>query len=445
VTDNYETRLRARLGALEYAVPVSGETAEAPQPTHRGTSVRTALPVGSLLAAGLVALAVVGLVPRLAPAGAGAAPSASSTASDTVASPTASGLPASPIASLIAPTRRSSIANIDWTTVPLPAGVNLDTTIGNTTAHAEPMVAGLGGNLIMVSGYGVHSLNLTTHKWTKLADPEVFGAYPPIGGLIEDGRGGLMAFGSSGIFRSSDGRTWQHTMPRLPAEDFEILELTVTPTGYMATAVGLGAPYALVFTSADGAVWTRGQLPDAANWWPTQAFVWQGKLAIGAGWADPKGVEGPAPVIPTRVWLSSDGKSWEAKSVSTGFKYPRFMSLGDVTVAYDAFMDTRAKPVISTDLDGWQAVESPLPPASSLTSVVDIEQLGSDLVAVSQGGAVWTSGDGVSWQLMPSTGQPGWLSDASSETLRHVGSSLVYTNAKLPSGDPGLLIGTPEK
>jgi photosystem II stability/assembly factor-like uncharacterized protein len=74
MTDNYESQLRARLGALERAVPVSSEEALAGQTIRGRARVRSALPVGSLVAAGLVALIVVGIAPRLAPAGVGASP-----------------------------------------------------------------------------------------------------------------------------------------------------------------------------------------------------------------------------------------------------------------------------------------------------------------------------------------------------------------------------------
>ena len=61
MTDNYESQLRARLGALERAVPVSSEEALAGQTIRGRARVRSALPVGSLVAAGLVALIVVGV------------------------------------------------------------------------------------------------------------------------------------------------------------------------------------------------------------------------------------------------------------------------------------------------------------------------------------------------------------------------------------------------
>ena len=461
MTDNYESRLRARLGALERSVPVSGEAARAGRTIHRGMRVRSALPVGSLAAVGLAALVVVGLAPRLAPAGvgAGASPSVLSAVSTGASSSTAAtntGTP-SPSASLVlaspmAPIRPSSISKIDWTTVPLPAGVDVDTTTGNNTAHAEPVVAGLGGNLIMLSSGGVFSLNLTAHKWTKLAGPKAFDGYVPSFGLIEDGRGGLMAFGHDGVFRSRDGRTWQKTLP-VDGNEIEIMHLTVTPTGYLAVAAGPDNS-TVAFTSADGAAWTRQNLPDAASWFPTQAFVWNGKLAIGAAWVDPKGEEGKTPLRPTRVWLSSDGTSWETRSVLTGFVLPRFLSLGDVTVAYEgitspynkgipiSYFNPRQGPVSSTDLAGWHRVT--VAPASGFTSgVVDIEPFGSGLIAANSDGSVATSGDGVSWKLQASSGPSGWLNEGSLETLSKVGDSVVYTNAKLPSGKPGLLILTP--
>jgi hypothetical protein len=426
------------------------------------------MPVGSLVAAGLVVMVVVGLVPRLAPAGAGASPSALSAvspgASSSVAatntdtpSPSASNAVASPSASLVlaspmAPIRPSSISKINWTTVPLPAGVTVDTTTGNNTAHAEPVVAGFGGNLVMLASGGVYSLNLTTYEWTKLAGPEAFGGYVPLYGLIDDGRGGLMAFGSEGIFGSRDGRTWQKTLPTDP-DGNQIYYLTVTPAGYLAVGIGPDDS-TLAFTSADGAAWIPQNLPDAANWSPTQAFVWNGKLAIGAAWVDPNGEEGKVPLRPTRVWLSSDGTSWETRSVLTGFVLPRFLSLGDVTVAYEgisspynkgvpiSWLNPRQSPVSSTNLTDWHRVTAA--PATGFTSgVVDIEPFGSDLMAASSDGSVLTSGDGVSWKVQSSSGPSGWLNEASLETLSKVGDSLVYTNAKLPSGKPGLLIVTP--
>jgi hypothetical protein len=353
----------------------------------------------------------------------------------------------------MAPVRPSSISKIDWTTVPLPAGVNVDTTTGNITAHAEPVVAGLGGDLIMLSSDGVYSLKLTTHKWTKLAGPEAFGGYVPLYGVIDDGRGGLMAFGSEGIFGSRDGRTWQKTLPADP-DGNQIYYLTVTPTGYLAVGVGSDGRSAVAFASADDALWTRQDLPDATNWDPTQAFVWNGKLAIGAAWVDPNGEEGKVPLRPTRVWLSSDGTAWESRPVLTGFVLPRFVSLGDVTVAYEgisspynkgvplSLLNPRQSPVSSTNLTDWHRVTAA--PATGFTSgVVDIEPFGSDLMAANSDGSVLTSGDGVSWKLQSSSGPSGWLNEASGETLSKVGNSLVYTNAKLPSGEPALLIMTP--
>jgi len=466
MTDNYESRLRTRLGALEGAVPVSSEAIRAGETIHRGTRVRSALPVGSLVAAGLVVMVVVGLVPRLAPAGAGASPSAlgavtpgvsSSVAATSTATPgpSASNAAASPSASLVlaspmAPVRPSSISKIDWKTVPMPDGVTVDTTTGNITAAAQPMVAGFGGNLVMLAMAGVYSLDLTTDKWTRLAGPEAFGGYVPLSGLIDDGRGGLMAWGSEGIFGSRDGRTWQKTLPTVPNVN-EIEFLTVTPTGYLAVGNPPGQS-AVAFTSADGTLWTRRNLPDATNWDAYQAFVWNGKLAIDAVWANPDGqqlIPGQVPVIPTRVWLSSDGTSWETRSVLTGFLLPRFVSLGDVTVAYEGMHDPTIdgrpilglskSPVSSTNLTDWHRVT--VTPATGFTSGVDdIEPLGSELMAAQPDGSVLSSADGVSWKLQSSSGPSGWEVDFG---LTPVGGSLVYTYAKLASGKPALLIITP--
>ena len=93
MTDNYEARLRARLGALERAVPLSSEPARAGQTIHPRARVRSALPVGSLVAIGLVAFIVVGVAPRLAPAGVGASPSEAPTESAPVWDPGAMMLP----------------------------------------------------------------------------------------------------------------------------------------------------------------------------------------------------------------------------------------------------------------------------------------------------------------------------------------------------------------
>ena len=457
MTDDYESRLRARLGALERAVPVSSEPARVGQTIHGRARVRSTLPVGSLVAAGLVALVVVGLAPRLAPGSAAGLPSATSTGSPDASTPVAAtnaGTP-SPSASLVlaspmAPIRPSSISKIDWTTVPLPAGVNVDTTTGNITATAEPMVAGLGGNLVMLAMAGVYSLDLTTHKWTRLAGPDAFGGYVPLDGLIEDGRGGLMAWGSEGIFGSRDGRTWQKTLTTVPDVE-EIQFLTVTPIGYLAVGNPPGRS-PVVFTSADGTLWTRRDLPDATNWDAVQAFVWNGQLAIDAVSSDPAAPQvlpGKVPVIPSRVWLSSDGVSWEAKSVLTGFVLPRFVTLGDVTVAYEGMHDPtikgipiiglRKNPVSSTNLTDWHRVT--VAPATGFASGVDnIEPLGSELIAAQPDGSVLTSGDGVSWKLQSSSGPTGW---EVSWGLTPVGESIVYTGAKLPSGKPALLILTP--
>ena len=455
MTDNYESRLRARLGALDRAVPVSDEVARDSQTIHRGPRVRSALPVGSLVAAGLVAFIVVGVAPRLAPVSTSASPSALSSVSPGASSSVAATNAGTPrpsasfaLASPMAPIRPSSISKLDWTTVPLPASVTVDTTTGNITATAQPMVAGFGGNLVMLSMAGVYSLDLTTHKWTRLAGPDAFGGWVPLSGLIEDGRGGLMAWGSEGVFRSQDGRTWQKTLPTVPNVN-EIEFLTVTPTGYLAVAPDQPA---VAFTSADGTLWTRHNLPDATNWDPVQAFVWNGKLAIDAVWADSGGQQlhpGKVPVVPTRVWLSSDGTSWEARSVLTGFFLPRFVSQGDVTVAYEGMHDPTIKgipiyglskrPVSSTNLTDWHRVT--VTPATGFTSGVDdIEPLGSDLMAAEPDGSVLTSGDGVSWKLESSSGPSGWEVNGS---LTPVGDSLVYTTTKLPSGKPALLIITP--
>jgi hypothetical protein len=457
MTDNYESRLRARLGALERAVPVSGETARTGQAIHRGTRVRSALPVGSLVAAGLIALVVVGLVPRLAPSGSGASPSGSGAGSSGAsASVAATGTDTpSPSASLvigspIAPIRASSISKIDWTTVPLPAGVNVDTTSGNITATAQPMVAGLGGNLVMLAMAGAYSLDLTTLKWTKLAGQDAFGGYVPLSGLIEDGRGGLMAWGSEGIFQSRDGRTWQKTLTTDP-DVYDIQFLIETPTGYLAVGNPPGEP-PVVLTSADGAVWTRRDLPDAANWTVVQVFLWHGQVALDAVWSDPEGeqlIAGKVPVRPTRIWLSSDGASWEAKSVLTGFYLPRFVTLNKITVAYEGMHDTTIQgipilglsksPLSSTNLSDWHRVT--VTPATGFTAGVDdIELLGSELIAAEPDGWVLTSGDGVSWTLQESSGPSEWVHGPD---LTPVGGSLVDTTAKLPSGKPALLILTP--
>ena len=445
MTDNYESRLRARLSALERAVPVTGGVTLTRRTMHRGPSVRSALPLGSLAAAGLVALVVFGLVPRLASGGAAVSPSVSATNADTP-SPSASLALASPMA----PTRPSSISKVDWRTVPLPAGVNVNTTTGNITATAQPMVAGFGGNLVMLAMAGAYSLDLTTYKWTKLADSKAFGGDVPLSGLIEDGRGGLMAWGSEGIFGSQDGRTWRKTLSTVPNVN-DIESLIVTPTGYLAVGQHSG-PAPVVLTSTDGALWTSRDLPDAANWGAYQAFVWNGMLAIDAVSSDPARQPvspGKVPVIPTRLWLSSDGESWEAKSVLTGFVLPRFVSLGDVTVAYEGMHDPivggrqvyglSKSPLTSTNLTDWHRV-SVTPATGFKSGVDDIEPFGSELLAAEPDGSVLTSGDGISWKLQSSSGPSGWLQDG---LPIPVGNLLVSTVAKLPSGKPALLILTP--
>ena len=302
----------------------------------------------------------------------------------------------------------------------------------------------------MLAMAGAYSLDLTTYKWTKLADPKAFGGDVPLAGLIEDGRGGLMAWGSEGVFRSQDGRTWQKTLATTPNVN-EIEFLIATPTGYLA--VGNPADQSVVvFTSADGTLWSRRDLPDAANWDAYQVFVWHGKLAIDAVWAGPDGQQvrpGNVPVIPSRVWLSSDGTSWEIRSVLTGFVLPRFVSLGDVTVAYEGMHDPTVggrpvyglskSPVSSTDLTDWHRVT--VTPATDFKSGVDdIEPFGSELIAAEPDGSVLTSGDGVSWKLQSSSGPSGWLQDGLPSP---VGKYLVSTVAKLPSGKPALLILAP--
>ncbi len=457
MTDNYESRLRARMGALERAVPVSSEAAPAGRTIHRGIRIRSALPVGSLVAAGLVVAVVVALAPRFAPAGVGALPSAPGIASPGASSSVAATNPVTPnpspslvLGSPMAPIRRSSVSKIDWTTVPLPADVTVDTTTGNITATVMPMVAGLGGNLVMLTMAGVHSLDMTTHKWTKLAGPEAFGGDVPLDSLIEDGHGGLMAVGTEGIFRSADGRTWQKALTTVP-DEYDLRFLAAAPSGYLAVGQPSGQA-AVVFTSADGTSWTRRELPDSTDWHPVQVFVWNGKFAIDAIWSGPEGTQlfpGKVPVIPTRIWLSSDGASWEARSVFTGFYLPCFVSLGDVTVAYEAMHDptSNGKPILglskvplsSTNLTDWHRVS--VTPSTGFTSGVDtIAPLGSDLMAARPDGSVLTSGDGVSWKLQSSSGPSGWEVDFG---LTPVGGSLVYTYAKLASGKPALLIITP--
>jgi hypothetical protein len=231
----------------------------------------------------------------------------------------------------------------------------------------------------------------------------------------------------------------------------DIESLIVTPTGYLAVGQHSGqAP--VVFTSTDGALWTSRDLPDAANWGAYQAFVWNGMLAIDIVSSDPARQPvspGKVPVIPTRLWLSSDGESWEAKSVLTGFVLPRFVSLGDVTVAYEGMHDPivggrpvyglSKSPLTSTNLTDWHKVN--VTPATGFKSGVDdIEPFGSELIAAEPDGSVLTSGDGASWKLQSQSGPSGWLQNGLPSP---VGNLLVSTGAKLPSGKPALLIITP--
>ena len=80
MTDDFDSRLKAELLALTRAVPTTRDTASHETDTRmrHGLRVRSAMPIGSLIAAGLLVVAIVGIAPRLAPASlAGSSASAS--------------------------------------------------------------------------------------------------------------------------------------------------------------------------------------------------------------------------------------------------------------------------------------------------------------------------------------------------------------------------------
>jgi actin-like ATPase involved in cell morphogenesis len=167
------------------------------------------------------------------------------------------------------------------------------------------------------------------------------------------------------------------------------------------------------FVAADVPVEQQGELRDVAV---------LGSTVVGVGWT------GTGPTNRAAVWTSPDGLKWNLLppqgdfTATSGFKRLTAVTLGDDNKLLAIGRDDRADRTegdasvfTSTDGSTWQ----PVPGVTGLsgTGPQDIEKItratdgsyvavGSVLAGAKRGPAVWTSKDGVKWDLSPYTPGP---------------------------------------
>lgn len=213
--------------------------------------------------------------------------------------------------------------------------------------------------------------------------------------------------GRPAVWWSSDGRTWQQTLPdpsQVP-ESASFVDVVADPAGGGWVAVGADAGRAAAWVSLDGLVWERADV-DPGPGMTTIGATRYGFVAFGVGPTGDPTIDGGEESV---AWQSFSGRRWVRAIDDPGL----FTRPGAERVV--AVVDTGAE---------VQAV---------------VERLG-------QGPEVWRSADGLSWSMATSVGNdllPGAGRSGVGSALA-LGSALavVGTDAKDDGTDAALWLST---
>lgn len=244
------------------------------------------------------------------------------------------------------------------------------------------------------------------------------------------------------IVASDDGVTWT----RLAADDPPLTTGTVLIYGITETESGLvaagmscdddafpceGGPYPTVWTSADGASWTRAFV-DADGIGAVEDVIATEHGVVAAGWINRPidGSDDPTVVWTSpAVWLSTPDSGWslvwDGETVETEQFPPgvnRILALAvandGAVVAVGSGQNNNGEEVAavwtSNDAEAWARVEAESPDFGSDTgrdvTMIDVASSPSGLVAVGNEGAteiaVWQSPDGRVWTRIDTASQP---------------------------------------
>ncbi len=239
-------------------------------------------------------------------------------------------------------------------------------------------------------------------------------------GLVAVGVDGSGGDRNAAVWTSNDGMAWGQ-VPHDEAifggpESGWMWDVATGPGGLVA--VGFGGPneaqYAAVWTSADGATWSRvphDQSVFAADRGAAMLAVdssLHGVVAVGVT-GDPGGAMDAA------VWTSPDGTTWSrVADADTLFGGSGHQSMSGVVGGPDRFVavgQDNGAPAVWTSPDGteWERVPDAAGVFDSLGVgyLTSITMGGPGYVAVGQGWAdgpvpaVWTSPDGIIWARVP--------------------------------------------
>jgi hypothetical protein len=249
----------------------------------------------------------------------------------------------------------------------------------------------------------------TPESWSRVRlDPPLRGGEAPRfllagpGRLVAVGVHGQLDSGPATVWTSSDGATWTRT----PADDLDrsvILDMRSGGPGFLAT----GYEERPIWTSEDGVSWSRlpGRIGSSGDI-SAVAPGGPGLVAVGS--------------FPG-AWFSSDGETWERASVppvppdvylGDDGKHPQVF-LSDVAEGADRLVavgetlldDNSYRVVVWTSGDGrsWTDVPIQAEVFPSGSSIYDLTSGPDGFVAIGRAGnlaAIWTSADGRRWRLV---------------------------------------------
>jgi hypothetical protein len=251
-------------------------------------------------------------------------------------------------------------------------------------------------------------------------------ALPISASALAWGNDTYVAVGSGGIASSGDGFSWD---PVADPQLAKVLFRGVVWNGDQFVAVGsidvgtppLALPQGVIYTSPDGATWTL-QASNAIVGDSINAIVWAGNLFVAVGATLSHHSDGDVVLGPPPVFTSPDGATWTRHSPlgsviggtsfnSIAWSGSQFVAVG--TPGFD--FDSRS---IATSADGLQwSYIFPVPPAPSSTAgaLESVAWTGSRFVTVGDLTSELTSPDGHTWAAH-STGAAELLSVAASGT-----------------------------
>lgn len=327
-------------------------------------------------------------------------------------------------------------ATLAWSQdyLPRPPG---DAMRGGTNARATDITVGVPGLVIVGTDLDPRG-NEVAAAWTSrdgvawLEHVTSIGDHPGYAfAAVAAGGDALVAVGRQGIWRSSDGVTWQQVSE--PAiVGINLADIAWGPAGFVAVATDERGT-ASTWRSSDGRSWVPGASTAAlSGLCPTRiAGGTKGYVVVGSNCGDPS-----RPAIAS----SPDGRSW-VRAPGQAFLFgegevdgavdggPGWIAFGRVRPAGSSISGT----AVWTSPDGlaWRRTSflRPLPPyvpdcgnPYDIARMLDIAAFGPGYVAVGlstcgndQWGAAWASPDGATWRsvrLSPTTAARFWSMQA---------------------------------